>query len=58
MTDRTPRPIFPLEPADVSPQAAAIARDRDAHLGTLVIGIFVGAAISAFSVILGAMVLA
>ena len=52
------RPLFPLDASDVSPEAAAAARDRDAHLGTLVIGVFVGAAISSFSILLGAMVLA
>ncbi|WP_313194632.1 hypothetical protein [Shinella zoogloeoides] len=58
MIDRTPRSIFPIEASDIGPEAAAAARDRDAHLETLVIGIFVGAAVSTLSILLGAMVLA
>lgn len=58
MTATGPRPVFPLDATDVGPEAAAAARDRDAHLGTLVIGIFVGAAVSTLSILLGAMVLA
>lgn len=51
-------PIFPLAAEDVSSQADAIARDRDAHLGTLVIGLFLGAAISSCSILIGAWVIA
>lgn len=53
-----PRPLFPIDVTDISPEAAAAARDRDAHLGTLVIGLFLGAAISSCSILIGAWVIA
>lgn len=58
MSDHLTKPVFALEAMDVSPEAAAAARDRDAHLGTLVIGVFIGAAISLISLTIGAVVFA
>lgn len=52
------RPLFPIDASDVSTEAAAAARDRDAHLGTLVIGAFIGASISLISLAVGALVFA
>ena len=56
----TPRlhPIFPIDVADIGPEATAAARERDAHLGTLVIGLFLGSVITACSILLGAWVIA
>ena len=58
MADRAPRPVFRIDAMDIGPDAAAAARDRDAHLGTLVIGLFLGSVITACSILLGAWVIA
>lgn len=52
------RPILPVNADDVGPEAEAAARARDAHIETLLIGIFVGSALSSAMMLLGAWVLA